>query len=262
MNWANPVEMTLPFLLTDRHILITGASSGIGRQCAITCSQLGARVSLLGRNAGRLQETLQGMENPEAHRIFAVDLLDYDQVENTVKTSVAELGKFHGLVNSAGISTILPLKSVSVKKMEAYVQANVYTAYQLSRMVTKSAFFAEEGGSLVFIASVMAEVGEVGRSLYGLTKGALVAASKSLSVELAKRHIRVNCLSPGVVVTPMSARSVYQQDKAALQKVVDMHPLGLGKPEDVAAACAFLLSDAARWITGVNLPVDGGYMAR
>jgi len=250
------------FLLTDKHIFITGASSGIGRQCAIQCSKAGATVTITGRDEGRLHETLAKMENPSTHLLLPLELSEYKAMQSAVATSVLQTGKIHGLINCAGISTILPIKSVSVDKRQEFIQANVYTSYQLTREISRKANFSPAGGSIIFISSVMAEVGQSGRSLYGMTKGALVAASKSLAIELAKRNIRVNCISPGVVATPMSAKSAYQQDELTLQQVVNAHPLGLGKPEDIANSCIFLLSNAARWITGSNLVVDGGYMAK
>ena len=135
-------------------------------------------------------------------------------------------------------------------------------ANNLAWVLTKPAHMAEEGGSLVFITSVMATVGESGKSLYALTKGAVLAAAKSLAIELAPKNIRVNCVSPGVVVSPMSQKSFYSQGEETLNHIKSLHPLGLGTPEDVAAACVYLLSDAARWVTGSNLVVDGGYSAR
>ena len=105
-------------------------------------------------------------------------------------------------------------------------------------------------------------VGEMGKTVYSLTKGALIAGAKSLALELAMRNIRVNTISPGVVITPMSQNAVYSQDEESFSRVKNLHPLGLGKPEDVANACIYLLSDASRWVTGTNLVVDGGYTAR
>jgi NAD(P)-dependent dehydrogenase (short-subunit alcohol dehydrogenase family) len=108
----------------------------------------------------------------------------------------------------------------------------------------------------------MGVAGENGKTLYSMTKGALIAAVKSMSIELAPRKIRVNCISPGVVETPMSKSAVYSKDEDSLNRTKSLHPLGIGHPEDVANACIFLLSDASKWITGTNLVIDGGYLAR
>lgn len=250
------------FSLENKTILITGASSGIGRACAILCSQQGATVIGTGRNEERLNETREMLQEPQKHYFAAVDLLDNESTEQYVKDVVAHKGRIHGLVHSAGISSTLPLRMMKPQKMDSFLQTNVIAGINLARLITKPANMAEEGGSLVLITSVMATVGESGKSLYAMTKGAILAATKSLAIELAPKNIRVNCISPGVVETPMSAASPYSKNPEALDHMRSLHPLGLGKPEDVAAACVYLLSDAARWVTGSNLMVDGGYTAR
>jgi NAD(P)-dependent dehydrogenase (short-subunit alcohol dehydrogenase family) len=148
------------------------------------------------------------------------------------------------------------------EKMDEFFHANVHSAINLTRIVTKQSRKSEEGASVVFISSVMGIVGENGKSLYSMTKGALIAGARSLAIELAPRNIRVNCISPGVVESPMSKGAIYSRNEESLNKIRGMHPLGLGRPEDVANASVFLLSDASRWITGTNLIVDGGYLAR
>jgi len=253
---------TMPFQLINKNIIITGASSGIGRQCAIGASQLGARVILIARNQKRLEETLALMEKPENHFLCVADLMDYKTTEETVKSVMQQVGKINGVIHAAGISTTLPLRSISPTRMDDYFKTNVYGSIQLTRLLTKPAYLTEEGASIVFLTSIMGIVGEVGKTIYSLTKGALVAGSKSMALELAPKKIRVNCVSPGVVVTPMSSGAVYTQDEASLEKTKALHPLGLGIPEDIANTCMFLLTDASRWITGTNIVVDGGYTAR
>jgi NAD(P)-dependent dehydrogenase (short-subunit alcohol dehydrogenase family) len=251
-----------PFSLKDKVILVTGASSGIGRQCAISCSQMGATVLLFGRDNDRLKETLALVEEPDKHIICAVDLIEYSMVADIIKTLVEQNGRIDGLINCAGISTTLPLNAVSPQKIEQFFQTNVIAAINLTKQVVKSMHFSETGGSIIFISSVMGVVGENGKTLYSMTKGSLIAVAKSMALELAPKKIRVNTISPGVVETPMSNRAVYNKNRETLNKIRSLHPLDLGKPEDVANACIFLLSDAARWITGTNLIVDGGYLAR
>jgi NAD(P)-dependent dehydrogenase (short-subunit alcohol dehydrogenase family) len=251
-----------PFSLEGKTILITGASSGIGRQCSISCSEMGATVILIGRNEDRLKETLQLMTEPEKHLLYRVDLTEFELIETAINEIVGKVGKIDGVVNSAGISTTLPVRMVTPKKMEEFFQPNVYGAINLTRLVTRKAFFSEKGGSIIFISSVMGIVGEVAKSLYSMTKGALISGSRSLALEFADRKIRVNCTSPGVVMTPMAQNAIYNRDEDSLNKVAALHPLGLGSPEDVANTCIFLLSDASKWITGTNVVVDGGYTAR
>lgn len=254
--------MKNPFSLEGKTIIITGASSGIGRQTAISCSRAGAKVVLMGRDESRLQETLAAMDSTDLQLVFAVDLLDYDAVGKVLKDAVSQLGSFHGLVNAAGISTTLPLKLLSPEKMDHFFRTNVHGAIQLTKLFTKHAAQDNAGVSVIFLSSVMGMVGEMGKTIYSLTKGALISGAKSLALELATRNIRVNTISPGVVVTPMSQSAVYSQDEESLNRVKSLHPLGLGQPEDVANACIYLLSDASRWVTGTNLVVDGGYTAR
>jgi NAD(P)-dependent dehydrogenase (short-subunit alcohol dehydrogenase family) len=251
-----------PFSLAGKNIIVTGASSGIGRQCAITCSYMGATVTIFGRDQTRLMETLSIMEDPERHSVVAVDLIEYEKVEDEVRKVVSKKGKIEGLINCAGISTTLPLNAVSPQKMERFFQTNVIGAINLTRLIIKSSHFSEAGGSIIFISSVMGVVGENGKTLYSMTKGALIAAVKSMAIELAARKIRINCISPGVVETPMSKNAVYSRNEESLNKIKSLHPLSLGQPEDVANACIYLLSDASRWVTGTNLIVDGGYLAK
>lgn len=251
-----------PFSLEDKLIIVTGASSGIGRQCAVSISKMGAAVVLFGRNKERLEETLSLMKNKREHLIFAIDLLESEKMAEAVKDIVAHKGVIDGLINCAGISTTIPLNALSTQKMELFFRTNVIGAINLTKQVVRSSSFSEEGGSIIFISSVMGVVGENAKTLYSMTKGALIAAVKSMSLELARKRIRVNSVSPGVVITPMSKHAVYSKDTKSLDIVKQLHPLGLGTPEDVAGACVYLLSDAARWVTGTNLIVDGGYTAR
>lgn len=250
------------FSLENKLILITGASSGIGRQCAINCSKMGASVVLLGRNRERLKETQISMKYPENHLIYSVDLLEFDKISEIVKEIVLKKGKIYGLINNAGISTTLPLSSVSPAKMDNFFKTNVIGAVNLTRQVVKISNFYQKGGSLIFLSSVMGSVGEKGKSLYAMTKGAIISTVKSLALELACRNIRVNSISPGVVETPMSKNAIYSRNQKSYNEIINKHPLGLGTPEDIANACIYLLSDASRWVTGTNLIVDGGYLAK
>jgi NAD(P)-dependent dehydrogenase (short-subunit alcohol dehydrogenase family) len=251
-----------PFSLENKLIIVTGASSGIGRQCAVSISKMGASVVLFGRNQERLDETLGLMENKKKHLVFAIDLLDYEKIAEAVKDLVAQKGMINGLINCAGISTTIPLNALSTQKQELFFRTNVIGAINLTKQVVRSSSFSEEGGSIIFISSVMGVVGENAKTLYSMTKGALIAAVKSMSIELARKKIRVNAVSPGVVISPMSEHAVYSKDEESLNMIRQLHPLGLGEPEDVAGACIYLLSDASRWVTGTNFIVDGGYTAR
>lgn len=248
--------------LTGKVILVTGASSGIGRQCAITLSRLGAAVGLFGRNLSRLEETLALCARPEKHYSISLELTNYDAIESAVSECVSNLGRISGLICAAGISTTRPLSSLKPEQMVNLLAANTVAPMIFTKFASRRANFAAEGGSIVLLSSVMSLAGEKGKSLYSASKGALVSASRSLALELASRQIRVNSVSPGVVLTPMVENAVYSQTAEAFEWIQALHPLGFGSPDDVANVCAFLVSDAARWITGTNIVVDGGYCAQ
>jgi NAD(P)-dependent dehydrogenase (short-subunit alcohol dehydrogenase family) len=250
-----------PFRLDGKHIVISGASSGIGQQCAISCSAMGAKVSILGRNEERLKQTLSKMDD-SGHKAYVIDLTQEDDVKELVNKIVSDNGRIDGLLNVAGISTTLLMKSVTGKQLQEFFKNNVYSAFMLTREVCKMGHFSKEGGSVVFFSSVMGSYGEKGKSLYAMTKGALQSGAKSLACELATKKIRVNTVSPGVIVTPINENLPHITDKAKREAIENMHLLGLGETEDVANACIYLLSDASKWVTGINLFIDGGYTAK
>lgn len=250
-----------PFSLEGKHIVISGASSGIGQQCAISCASMGAKVSILGRNIDRLRITQSQMIG-HGHKSYIVDLTIEDEVKETVKSIVSNNGEINGLLNVAGISTTLLMKSVSRNKLNEFFHNNVYTSFFLTKEACRIGHFSKEGGSVVFFSSVMGSFGEIGKSLYSMTKGALQAGAKSLACELAPRNIRVNTVSPGVIITPINENLPHITDKVKRQELERKHLLGLGKTEDVANACIYLLSNASKWVTGINLFVDGGFSVK
>lgn len=250
------------FDLKDKVLVITGASSGLGRSAAIECSKQGAKIALVGRNYQNLEYTLAQMMNPDNHILIKADLTDTHQITSLVKVVVSMLGRIDGVVHCAGISLTLPLKLSNEDKIENIFSANVYASYNLTRETLKLGNFSKNGGSIIFISSIMGLVGENGKSLYSMTKGALLSGVRSLAVELAKKKVRVNAISPGAIETPINAAAVHMADPEYRAKLENAHPLGLGDPKDVANAIIFLLSDASKWITGTNLTVDGGYTAK
>lgn len=247
-----------PFSIEGKTILVTGASSGIGQQVAITCSQMGARVVLIARNEERLEETRKQLTG-DGHWVVSYDLTDLGHQKDLVTDIVAKMGPIDGLVSCAGISTVMPLKLMTPDKVEYFFKTNVYATIELTRQVLDIKNVNKEGASIIFFASVMGVVGENAKSIYSLTKGALMSGARSLAVEYAKKKVRINVVSPGVVITPINAGQPYIADPEKRAVLEDKHPLGLGTTTDVANACVYLLSDASRWVTGQNLIIDGGY---
>lgn len=248
-----------PFSLSGKIIIVTGASSGIGRQCAIDCSKMGATVVLIARNEERLKETLAEMKQPEKHLYYSIDLCNSTALTSIVKDIIVKVGKVSGLMNCAGISSVTPLKLITRELFDTFFNINVFSAINLTKEVCRMGNYSKEGCSIIFFSSVMGSVGEKGKALYSATKGALVAASRSLACELATKNIRVNTVSPGVIVTPINANQPYIADLDKRKALEGKHLLGLGETTDISHTCLFLISDASRWITGQNIIVDGGY---
>lgn len=250
------------FSLRGKVILVTGASSGIGKECAVRCAEAGAHIILLARNVGRLEEVGAQLPAETRFEIISADLSASMLPEDALKRAVASLGKIDGMIHAAGVSTTLPLRLIDAGKLNSFYQTNITAAVLLTKWISNPANMGSNGGSIVWLGSVMGVVGEAGKTMYSISKGALIAGAKSLALELAPKKIRVNCVSPGVVVTPMTDAAIYSQSAETRQKVISLHPLGLGNTDDIAYACIYLLSDASRWVTGTNLVVDGGYTAR
>lgn len=249
------------FSLEGKNILITGASSGIGRQCAISCSKMGANVILIARNEARLKETYSKLENG-THFYYILDLTNNNEIETIVKEIVSKIGKISGFIHSAGIEMTLPLKVLNHSYYEQAMSINAISAFELAKIISKNKYISSEGTSYVFISSVMAQLGQPGKIAYCASKGALTSGAKAMALELANKKVRVNCVLPGMVKSEMSDKLLSTLSAEAISKIELMHPLGLGTVDDVANACIYLLSDASKWITGTNLIVDGGYSSK
>jgi len=251
-----------PFSLEGKVIVISGAASGIARQCAVSCSKMGAKLILLDLNEDGLKETMAMVERPNEHYSAVVNLTEYDKVAIIVKEAVANVGRIHGVLNCAGISTTNLFKLTKPEDLDKFFHVNVYTGYFLTQECTKMGNFAKEGGSIVFFSSVAGSLGEVGKSTYGMTKSALLNLAKNLACELARKNIRVNSISPGAICTPINMNLPHMKDPEKRAALAAQHLLGLGETTDIANACIYLLSDASRWVTGTNLFVDGGFSVR
>ncbi len=253
--------MTNPLQLSGRTILVTGASSGIGRATAMLLSELGARVVLSGRSVERLEETASAMQ-PCGHLVRPFELGNPEGIAEWLSGIVAETGPLNGLAHCAGITSLMPLRVLSLKHAAEVMRVNYESAVALTTSFSKKPAH-QPGGSIVLVASVAGFVGLAGSAAYSASKGALIAFAKSAALELAKGGIRVNCVAPAYVRTDMYDRNLKVLTPEQLeQRVSAMQPLGLGTPLDVAHAIAFLLADTGRWITGSVLTVDGGYTAQ
>jgi len=249
----NPMDMT------GRTVLVTGASSGLGRGIAEMLAKLGAKVILVARDQGRLEAakaTLAGA----GHAIAAFDLSEVEAIPAWMREQSQAHGQLHGLVHSAGLLPTKPLRMQSAADWENALRVNVSAGAALAKGFRQKGVYAG-AGSLVYLSSVMGLTGQSGQVLYSATKGALVAMVRSMALELARENIRVNCLAPAMVAAGMTDKYRQTVLPEVYDQMVRLHPLGLGKPEDVAFAAVFLLADTARWITGTTLVVDGGYTA-
>ena len=246
-----------PFDLTGKRILVTGASSGIGRACAVCAAKLGAAVILTGRRQEALEETVSTCEG-EGHVIVSGDITS----PAFVKELVEKGGKVDGLVHAAGIAPMCPVGMLASEEVESVMRTNYYSFLELMKYYSKNKF--RNGKlSVVAVSSVSAESGWSGGVGYCGSKGALSASIRALAMELASKGIRVNAVCPSNIKTPLyEAGALDMNDEASLKELIKKQPLGLGEPEQVAWPVCFLLSDAANFITGVNLPVDGGYLAQ
>lgn len=245
--------MDSPFFLNNKTILVTGASSGIGRSIAITCSQMGAKVFITGRNEKRLTQTYIDLEG-NGHKKIIADLTDLTQLKNVVE----QLPKLDGVVSNAGIVKSLITQSSEPEDVYDIFKINTFVPIHFIQMLLQNKKLNKKA-SLVFISSVSGVYcGAIGGSLYGSSKAALDGFSKALALEVAPRGIRVNTINPGMVDTGIFDKTSLSQEQ--FDEDVRNYPLKrYGKPEDVAYAAVYLLSDAAEWVTGTSLLIDGGY---
>lgn len=233
------------FSLEGKTILVTGASSGLGQQIAISCSQRGAKLIVTGRDNSRLQETYDRLTGAGHLRVVA-DLTFAEGRDRLVEAC----DNISGVLHCAGKQKLCPIRQLTETVMTDMYLANFLAPVMLTqRLVQKNAVV--QGGSIVFMLSTAAHIGTRGTGPYAAMKSALLGVIRCLALEVAKRGIRVNGMSPSAVVTPMWDAGHLEEQKAR-------HLLGLGVPQDVANGAVYLLSDASRWVTGTTLVMDGG----
>jgi NAD(P)-dependent dehydrogenase (short-subunit alcohol dehydrogenase family) len=249
-----------PISLVGKKYIVTGASSGIGKETSFLLSRLGATLILLDLNEKGLLETAKNCEN--ITRILPIDLLNTEELKTKIVNIVSEIGKINGFIHLAGRPYLSPLKSLNENVLLDVLKINSIVGLQLAKICSQKSVFSGESGAFVFISSVYGCVGSSANVGYAMSKSALHGITKSLAIELAPKGIRVNCIAPGFVKTNMldSISDSFNSDYDEL--INKLHPLGLGTAQDVANAIAFLVSDMGKWITGSIMNVDGGFTAQ
>ena len=240
-----------PFSLEGKTILVTGASSGIGRGIAVACSKTGGQVIINGRNEEKLKETLSLMEGT-ANSIVAGDLTSFSMLP----ALVAELPKLDGVVHCAGIGERTLCKMVQENELDRMMNINFKAPVMLQTELLKQKKL-NKGGSIVFVASIAQESPSIGNALYAASKGAIISYAQCLQLELAPRLISVNCISPAMVWTDLIFKGGITEEQ--LREDEKKYPLKrYGRPEDIANLAIYLLSDASAWMTGSNVKITGG----
>lgn len=244
-----------PDCLAGRHVLVTGASSGIGLAAAEHLAAHGARVSLVARNAERLEAARAGLAG-EGHTTHQIDLEGVDSAADAVVAIARQNGAFDGIFYSAGATLVLPIRLLKDKHLDETFGAGVYGAFGTLKAAAKKGIM-NDGGSIVVMSSVAALRGRPALSAYCAAKAAVDSLVRCAALEFAPRRIRVNSIRAAAIETPLHHDYMASIGPEATKDYVDRHPLGFGQPTDVANSVLFLLSDAAPWISGVNLLVDG-----
>lgn len=243
----NPAIASL-FRLDGMTVLVTGASSGIGKACAIEFARLGARVILNGRDVARL-EAVRTLLPGEDHASIAADHLLDDQLD----VLADQCPPLDGIVHCAGIHGVAPMHLVQRGMIERVFDTNYFAPVLLTQRLLRKKK-VRTGGSILFMSSIAAKTGKVGVGPYSGSKAALIGSMRPLALEVAKHGIRVNALCPGIVVTPLFT----DQEDWLRDEVAASYPLGLGQPEDIAQTSAFFMSRASAKITGIAFSIDGG----
>lgn len=246
-----------PFSLENKTILVTGASSGIGRATAIECAKCGATIVVTGRNESRLNETLESLDRSlgQNHISIVADL----STENGVNEFVDKLPNIDGVSSNAGVTAaITPIKFISEENANTIFSTNFFSNVFLAKMLFKKKIL-NKGASVVFTVSIGGTKAFVtGSALYGSSKAALNSFTKFCAVEFSTRHIRCNSVCPGMINTPMTRPGDYVTEEDYKKDVKNYLVGRYGEPEEVARTILFLLSDASSFITGTSIVVDGG----
>lgn len=247
-----------PFSLQGKRILVTGASSGIGREIAIWLSQQGAILIVTARDSERLNKTFNALTGA-GHVQELIDFLDKSDISSWLK-SLTKSATLDGLVHAAGVQSPIPIRAMSLNHWETLMNTNVTSAFLLIKAFRQKGV-CNPDSSIVLLSSVMAKAGQPALLGYCASKGAVESMVRAAALELARESIRINAVAPGVVKTEMAESLGQVVGTDSMNAIEQKHPLGIGAPLDVAYAVHYLLSAASRWVTGTSLVIDGGYLA-
>ena len=243
--------------LSGRVAMVTGASQGIGRACALKLAASGATVALAARNQEKLTELAQAIETSGGKAFaFPVDVADEDQVRTAFKTALGQLGKIDVLVNNAGITRDQLVMRMKRADWDSVLNTNLTSAYLCVQQVIAS-MLKQRWGRIINITSIFGQMGQAGQANYAASKAGLIGLTMAIARELGSRQITCNAVAPGFIETAMTSGFSDEFRQSAVKAI----PLGrVGAPEDVANAVAFLASDEASYITGHVLNVNGGML--
>ena len=244
-----------PFTLEGKTILITGASSGIGRATAIECSKLGATCFITARNEERLNETLSQMEG-KGHQMIVADIATQDGIDTLVEQSPA----IDGLVNNAGVSHTKPISFIKEEELNRIFSINTFAPIVLTKSLLKKKKM-NVGGSIVFVSSAASINPDIANSIYSATKAAIASFSRSCAKELSVKQIRSNSVHPGMVETELVKNLIFSAEDLENDKAKYLLKR-YGKPEEIAWSIIYLLSDASAWVTGSSMIIDGGLLVK
>ncbi len=251
--------MASPMSLAGKRIVVTGASSGIGRATVVLCANLGARMVLIGRDNERLQNIIAGLSG-EGHISLFQDFSQEKDYGDLFDQMLVNGEKLDGMVHCAGIPYIMPLKSLTRERLHSIMNVNFYSFVELSRQFTKRKY-SNDCASIVGISAALVNHPRAYELGYIASKAAIEAATKVIALECGSRGIRANSVSPGSVKTEMIERVIKEQhNEAQMQVAVDRAIFGWLQPEEIAKVCAFLLSNDSSAITAKVIEVDGGYI--
>jgi NAD(P)-dependent dehydrogenase (short-subunit alcohol dehydrogenase family) len=240
------------YALTDKQILVTGASSGLGSATACACAEGGAHVILSGRNEEKLLQVMQQLSGI-GHQSFPLDLCKAEDLDAFCES----LPELDGICFAAGITRTIVVKRIKSTDIEDIFNTNLISSIKIVNQLVKMKKL-KKNASIVFIASISSSYADIGNSVYAATKGGVISFARCLALELASKGIRVNCVSPGFVAGTGMTEGLSRLSEDQIKLEQSKYPLGFGEPSDIANGIVYLLSDAAKWVTGITLTIDGG----